>query len=63
MILVDANLLLYAKVADFPQHEAARAWLDERLNDVVGVGFPWQSLMTFVRLTSNPRIFPRHLSG
>lgn len=61
MILVDANLLLYAKVDDFPQHEAARAWLDERLNDVVGLGLPWQSLLAFVRLTSNPRIFQRPL--
>jgi len=61
MILVDANLLLYAKVRDFPQHEAARAWLDDRLNDVVGVGLPWQSLLAFVRLASNPRIFQRPL--
>lgn len=61
MILVDANLLLYAKVLEFPQHEAARAWLDERLNDVPGVGLPWQSLLAFVRLASNPRIFQRPL--
>ena len=61
MILVDANLLLYAKVRDFPQHNAARAWLDERLNDVTGVGLPWQSLLAFVRLVSNPRIFQRPL--
>lgn len=61
MILVDANLLLYAKVSDFPRHEAARSWLDERLNDVFGVGLPWQSLLAFVRLSSNPRIFQRPL--
>jgi len=61
MILVDANLLLYAKIRDFPQHEAARTWLEERLNDVVGVGLPWQSLMAFVRLASNPRIFQHPL--
>ena len=61
MILVDANLLLYAKIQDFPQHEAARTWLEERLNDVVGVGLPWQSLMAFVRLASNPRIFQHPL--
>jgi toxin-antitoxin system PIN domain toxin len=61
MILVDTNLLLYAKVRDFPQHDAARAWLDERLNDITGVGLPWQSLLAFVRLSSNPRIFQRPL--
>jgi predicted nucleic acid-binding protein len=31
VILVDANLLVYAHVADLLQHEAAREWLDERL--------------------------------
>jgi hypothetical protein len=61
MILVDTNLLLYAKVREFPQHNAARAWLDERLNDITGVGLPWQSLLAFVRLASNPRIFQRPL--
>lgn len=57
MILVDANLLVYARVADFPQHEGARRWLDARLNGPTGVGFPWPSLLAFVRLVSNPRIF------
>lgn len=61
MILVDADLLLYAKIRDFPQHEDARAWLDGRLNDVAGVGLPWQSLLAFVRLASNPRVFQRPL--
>lgn len=57
MILVDANLLVYARVADFAQHEAARRWLDERLNGPTGVGLPWPSLLAFVRLVSNPRVF------
>ena len=29
MILVDANLLLYAQVETFEQHAAARRWLDD----------------------------------
>jgi toxin-antitoxin system PIN domain toxin len=57
MILVDANLLVYARVADFPQHGAAHAWLDSRLNGPTGVGLPWASLLAFVRLVSNPRVF------
>jgi toxin-antitoxin system PIN domain toxin len=57
VILVDANLLLYAHGTSFPQHEAARAWLDERLNGTVPVGLPWSSLLAFVRLVSNPRMF------
>ncbi len=59
MILVDANLLVYARVEDFAQHKAARSWLDERLNGVPAVGLPWPSLLAFVRLVSNPRIFDR----
>ena len=62
MILVDANILLYARVAGFPQHEAARAWLDGKLNGVPAVALPWQSLLAFARISSNPRIFERPLS-
>lgn len=59
MIVVDANLLVYARVTDFPDHEKARVWLDQRLNGTVGVGLPWQSLLAFVRLVTNPRVFRR----
>ena len=56
MILVDANLLLYAANAAAPEHEAARAWLDGRLNGTARVGLPWPSVLAFVRLASNPLV-------
>ena len=59
MILVDANLLIYAHVSTFPQHKLARTWLDERLNGVAPVGLPWPSILAFLRLTTNPRVFER----
>lgn len=59
MILVDANLLVYAHVASLPEHAAARAWLDERLNGTSRVGLPWPSLLAFLRLVTNPRVFER----
>ena len=59
MRLVDANLLVYAHVADFAQHRAARAWLDDKLNGTTPLGLPWSSLLAFARLVSNPRIFER----
>ena len=62
MILVDANLLVYAHVQSFPQHARAKEWLDGRLNGVAPVGLPWPSLLGFLRLTTNPRIFERPLS-
>ena len=59
MILVDANLLIYAHVNTFAQHERARVWLDARLNGVAPVGLPWASILAFLRLTTNPRVFER----
>lgn len=59
MILVDANLLIYASTDVLPQHERAREWLDERLNGVAPVGLPWVSLLSFLRITTNPRVFSR----
>jgi len=57
MIVVDANLLLYAHVASFAQHERARDWLDGQLSGTQRVGLPWASLLAFLRLVTNPRIF------
>ena len=57
MILVDANLLIYAHVSSFPQHQVARQWLDSRFNGTAPVGLPWPSILGFVRLVTNPRIF------
>ena len=59
MILVDTNLLLYAHVRSFPQHDAARAWLDGQLSGNTPVGLPWMSLLGFLRIVTNPRVFQR----
>jgi toxin-antitoxin system PIN domain toxin len=59
VILLDANLLVYAHVHDSPVHERAKLWLDERLNGSAPVGFPWPTTLAFLRLVTNPRIFER----
>jgi toxin-antitoxin system PIN domain toxin len=59
VILVDANLLVYAANHSSPEHDAAREWLDARLNGTARIGLPWASLLAFVRLVSNPAIL-RH---
>jgi toxin-antitoxin system PIN domain toxin len=59
VILVDANILVYAHVSSFAQHQAARDWLDQQLNGAAPVGLPWESLLTFLRLVTNPRVFER----
>ncbi|MCR4373953.1 MAG: PIN domain-containing protein [Acidobacteria bacterium] len=62
MILVDANLLLYAANHAAPEHETARAWLDSQLSRGVRVGLPWPSLLAFVRLVSNPLVVRQAVS-
>lgn len=62
MILVDANLLVYAHVASTPQHRKAHRWLDDRLNGSTQLALPWPSLLAFVRLVSNPRVFAHPLA-
>lgn len=57
MILVDANLLLYAYYEEYPQNLAARKWLDGVLLGGHRVGLPWPSLLAFIRLATNPRLF------
>lgn len=56
MILVDANLLIYANDALAREHEVARTWFDGKLNGPGRVGLPWSSLLAFVRIVSNPAI-------
>lgn len=56
-MIVDANLLLYAKVSDYPQHAGARQWLDGVLSGPERVGLPWQSLLAFIRIGTNARVF------
>ena len=57
MILLDTNLLLYAGASDGPLQTRVREWLNQQLNGESRVGMPWHSLLGFVRLASNPRLF------
>ena len=52
MILVDANLLIYAVNRDAPQHKAARMWFEQ----VLSVGLPWLCLLALLRVTTRPGI-------
>lgn len=56
-MIVDANLLVYAHVASYRQHGVAHDWLEDQLVTAPRVGLPWSSLLAFVRLVSNPRVF------
>ena len=56
MIVLDANLLLYAYGAGSPRHKQARAWLEKVLSGAEPVGLPWQSLTAFIRIATYPRL-------
>lgn len=63
MILVDANLLIYAINEDAPYHLEAKAWWEVALSGNKVVGIPWVVTLAFLRITTNARIFPTPLSA
>lgn len=63
MLLVDANVLLYAVNERAAHHEVSRAWLRSALDGEEAVGFAWLVLMAFLRLATAPAVFPRPLAS
>ena len=63
MILVDANLLLYAYHPRADQHEKSRAWLEAVLSGRDLVRFAWLTLWAFLRIATNPRAFQHPLNA
>lgn len=59
LILLDANLLVYANDADSPHHAAAREWFEAVVNGPARVAYPWPTLLAYVRLLGNPRVVRR----
>jgi hypothetical protein len=62
VILVDANVLVYAIDSDSHHHRAARRWLEGALSGTAPVGFAWIVLLAFLRVTTRPGILRRPLS-
>lgn len=62
MILVDANLLIYAVNRDAPQHRAARDWFEQVLSGDGSLGLPWVCLLAFLRITTRPGILANPLT-
>jgi toxin-antitoxin system PIN domain toxin len=62
VILVDANILLYAEDQLNPQHEIARRWWDAQLSGSAPVCLAWSVLGAFIRIGTNPRVFESPLT-
>jgi uncharacterized protein len=56
MIIVDVNLLLYAVISGFPQHDNARTWWEDVLNSATTVGLTSPAVFGFLRIATNPRV-------
>ena len=63
MILLDANVLIYAVDADAPQHAKARRWLERTLSSDIVVGLPWSVALAFLRITTRTGVLRRQLSA
>lgn len=62
MILVDANLLLYAEDTLSEHHQAAQEWWDKQLSGTSPVCLCWPVLTAFLRIGTNPRLHQRPLT-
>ncbi|MHB1172715.1 MAG: TA system VapC family ribonuclease toxin [Lacisediminihabitans sp.] len=61
-MILDVNVLLYAIDTRAPQHEACRSWLENALNGTARVGFPWSTILGFLRIATHPRVMTNPLS-
>lgn len=56
MIILDANLLLFAYDSSSEKHSAARAWIERVFSEGNLVGIPWQTVSAFLRVITNPNL-------
>ncbi len=62
-MILDANVLLYAVDRDSPWQPRAAGWLESHLSGPARVGFPWPSLLAFLRIATHPRALRSPLDG
>ena len=62
-MILDANLLLYARNRADPRHERATRVVEDALNGPRRVGLPWPTLTAFLRIATHPRVFPSPLAA
>src|ERR1700737_2243935 len=62
MILLDANILIYAVNEDAPINRKAKSWLESAISGPDTVGFSWNVLLAFLRITTRPGLFRNPLS-
>jgi uncharacterized protein len=56
VIVLDANIMLYAYDNASPYHAKARAWIEHAFSGGDVIGLPWQTVSAFLRIVTNPRL-------
>jgi hypothetical protein len=56
VIVLDANLLLYAYDSGSTQHASARKWVEKAFSGDTPVRLPWQTVGAFLRIVTNPAL-------
>lgn len=56
MIVLDANILLYAYDSASSQHAKARAWIEQVFSGAAPVALPWHTISAFLRIMTNPKL-------
>lgn len=59
MKLLDINILLYAYVPEYPEHERAKAWLENALSARERVLLPLVTILGFIRIGTDARVFSK----
>jgi len=62
VILLDANVLIYATDQTSPHHEPAKRWFESALAGSDEVAIPLVSLLAFLRVMTNPALFDAPMS-
>jgi len=63
MILVDANVLLYAYHPRAEAHARCRQWVERTFSGDEPVAIAWVTLLAFARISTSPRVFEQPLSA
>jgi uncharacterized protein len=63
VIIPDVNLLLYAVIDAFPQHEKAKAWWEGTVNSGELIGLADPAIFGFLRISTNHRLINPPLSA
>jgi toxin-antitoxin system PIN domain toxin len=62
VIVLDANILLYAYDSASSQYLEARSWIEQEFSGTAAIGLPWQTASAFLRIITNSRLPGERLS-